>query len=119
MSVSSASMELASEGNRVTARLSGTLSSLKESVLLGMKKELRDAIDRGRPEYMVLDISDVESFGTGFIELLLQVLGRVRRRGGELTVEGANQWCLDVLRNCHLDHVIVIHGDAPPESWFG
>ena len=119
MSVSSASMELARQGKRMTARLAGTLSTLEESVLLGMRTELNEAIDHDRPQYVVLDIRKVKSFGTGFVELLLQVLARVRRRGGELTVEGANQWCLDVLRTCHLDHAIVIHGDAPPESWWG
>lgn len=119
MVVPSPTVELAREGETVTARVSGTLSSLGGPVLLGMQERLNQAIDQARPHHVVLDISDVDSFGTGFVELLLQVLGRVRRRGGELTVEGANQWCIDVLRNCHLDQVIVIHGDAPPESWWG
>lgn len=119
MSVPSASMELAHQGEKMTARLAGTLSALKESVLLEIQDQLNEAIDQERPHYVVLDISAVQSFGTGFVELLLQLLGRVRRRGGELSVEGANQWCLDVLRNCRLDQVIVIHGDAPPESWWG
>ena len=119
MSVPSPSMELAHQGERMTARLAGALSAMKQSVLLEMQEELNEAIDQERPNYVVLDISEVDSFGTGFVELLLQVLGRVRRRGGELSVQGANQWCLDVLRNCRLDQVVVIHGDAAPGTWWG
>ena len=119
MSIPSATMELALQGDKVTAHLAGTLTALKESVLLEMQEELNEAIEKERPGYVVLDLSEVESFGTGFLEMMLQVLGRIRRRGGDLSIEGANQWCMDVLRTCRLDRVIVIHGDAPPESWWG
>ena len=117
--MSEPSMDLVQQDDELKVAFSGGLSSLSEGTLRDMRDRLNSAIDRDHPAHVIVDVGAVSYFGTGFVELILLVLGRVRRRGGDLTVQGLNRACLEVLENCGLSALIPLHHAAPPEAWWG
>ena len=114
-----ASMDVVQQEDALTATFTGGLSSLDESVLHEMRNRLNTAIDRDHPAHVILDLAGVSYFGTGFVELILQVLGRARCRGGDLTVQGLNRACLEILEHCGLNELIPLRHLVPPEAWWG
>lgn len=112
-------MNLHERGDAVMASFTGSLSNLDEQSLRNMRDQINAVVDRDRPSHVILDMSDVDYFSTGFVELILQTLGRVRRRGGDLSVQGLNGTCLEVLQHCRLDQIIPLSQTTPPGAWWG
>jgi anti-anti-sigma factor len=52
---------------------------------------------------MVLDFSDVEFFGSSFIEVMFRVWKRLQQRGGTFALANVSTYCQEVLRTTHLD----------------
>ena len=114
-----ASMDLTQRGDALLATFSGSLSTLDELALRNMRNQINTIVDADRPAHVILDMSGGDYFSTGFVELILQTMGRVRRRGGELSVQGLNPACLEVLQHCRLDRIIPLNQATPPGAWWG
>ncbi|HVJ67026.1 MAG TPA: STAS domain-containing protein [Caulifigura sp.] len=76
--------------------------NITEDIVASASNILMTAAANEQPN-MVLDFSDVEFFGSSFIEVLFRVWKRLQQRGGGFAVANVSTYCLEVLRTTHLD----------------
>src|SRR5690606_30516164 len=83
--------------------------NITEDVVPSASTILMNAAANEQPN-MVLDFSDVEFFGSSFIEVLFRVWKRLQQRGGTFALANVSAYCQEVLRTTHLDSLWPVCG---------
>ncbi len=76
--------------------------NITEDIVPSASSVLMAAASEQQP-CMVLDFSDVEFFGSSFIEVLFRVWKRLQERGGGFALANVSPYCQEVLKTTHLD----------------
>jgi anti-anti-sigma factor len=75
-----------------------------EELLDQIGPEMLQAAQSASPPLVVIDLSQTEFFGSGFIEVLFRVWNRIHvQPGGKLSLCGLQPYCREVLEITHLD----------------
>jgi anti-anti-sigma factor len=95
----------------VTVLELGTKCKMIEEVILeSVGQELLQAAVAAEPPLVVIDLSQTEFFGSGFIEVLFRVWNRIQQKpGGKLSLCGLQPYCREVLEVTHLDKLWPLH----------
>jgi len=76
--------------------------NITEDIVASASNVLMTAASNEQPN-LVLDFSDVEFFGSSFIEVLFRVWKRLQQRGGGFALANVSIYCHEVLKTTHLD----------------
>lgn len=88
---------------------------IEEVILDQVNREALDAVVGAEPPLVVFDLTQVEFFGSSFIETLFRVWNRLQQRSGRFALCGLRPYCLEVLQITHLDKlwpIVDTRGDA-------
>lgn len=82
------------------------LESLDEVHLEVVGETILNAADKADPPRLVVDLSNVNFFGSSFIEILFRMANRMSgREGGRFAIAGLTPYCAEVLSITHLDEL--------------
>jgi anti-sigma B factor antagonist len=76
--------------------------NITEDIVPSASNILLTAAANEKPN-MVLDFTNVEFFGSSFIEVLFRVWKRLQQRGGGFALANVSTYCQEVLKTTHLD----------------
>lgn len=70
-------------------------------------------LDEATPPLVVVDLSNVQFFGSSFIELLFRARNHLNNRSGRLAICGLQGYCREVVEVAHLDQLWLVCDDRP------
>jgi anti-anti-sigma factor len=76
--------------------------TLQEASLDELQEPMLNAT-LAEPPWLVVDLSNVEFFGSSFIELLFRIWKRIQHRAGRFALCGLSPYCQEVLSVTNLD----------------
>jgi anti-anti-sigma factor len=83
---------------------------LEEAMLDTISQEVLPAAQNASPPLVVIDLSQTEFFGSGFIEVLFRVWNRVQQKaGGKMCLCGLQPYCREVIEVTHLDKLWTLY----------
>jgi anti-anti-sigma factor len=85
--------------------LGADYENLNESGLEALNGMLLKATAQADPPLIVLDLSHLRFFGSGFIEALFRAWNQLNARGGRLSLCGLTAYCREVVEITHLDQL--------------
>jgi anti-anti-sigma factor len=85
--------------------LGADYENLNESGLEALNGMLLKATAQADPPLIVLDLSHLRFFGSGFIEALFRAWNQLNARGGRLSLCGLTTYCREVVEITHLDQL--------------
>jgi anti-sigma B factor antagonist len=85
--------------------------NVDERVLAGVQDFLLETVERINPPVLVLDLSHTQFFGSAFIELMVRVWNRIKKRGGKFALCGLQEYCDEIIRVAQLDTVWNLYPD--------
>jgi anti-sigma B factor antagonist len=85
--------------------------NVDERVLAGVQDFLLETVERINPPVLVLDLSHTQFFGSAFIELMVRVWNRIKKRGGKFALCGLQEYCDEIIRVAQLDTVWDLYPD--------
>ena len=86
--------------------LGADYENLNESGLEALNNMLLKATAQADPPLIVLDLSHLRFFGSGFIEALFRAWNQLNSRpGGRLSLCGLTAYCREVVEITHLDQL--------------
>jgi anti-sigma B factor antagonist len=83
--------------------------SLDEAALQQVQESVLEASNVD-PPLLVVDMAQVDFFGSSFIELLYRVWSRLNSRGGQFALCGLSPYCREVIEVTKLDQLWPIYG---------
>ena len=107
--MTTASLKQNQVGKVTVAEIGPEFEALDEDILHRVRDFLLDLADHADPPYLVIDLSNTEYFGSGFIEVLFRVWNRMQRRRGRLALCSLRPYCAEVLKIARLDTVWSIY----------
>ncbi len=78
-------------------------ANVDEASLGGVVQQLVEVAKHASPPLIVLDMAQVETIDSFFIQFLIRVWKLVKKRGGQLVLASLNEQGLDVLRRSKID----------------
>jgi anti-anti-sigma factor len=104
MAVPATAPEVVRDGNVTVVTLGSHFKIIDEHALEGgIGESLLEIAASVEPAAVVLDLSEVQFFGSSFIEILLRVWNRLNERSGRFAICSLCENCDDVLKVTHLD----------------
>jgi anti-anti-sigma factor len=98
------------EGTVTVIEFGAKCKLLEESMLDTISQEVLPAAQNASPPLVVIDLSQTEFFGSGFIEVLFRVWNRVQQKpGGKMSLCGLQPYCREVIEVTHLDKLWSLH----------
>jgi len=85
--------------------------NLDERVLDGVQDFLLETVERIDPPHLLLDLSQTQFFGSAFIELMVRVWNRIKKRNGQFALCGLQEYCDEIIRVAQLDTVWDLYPD--------
>jgi anti-anti-sigma factor len=83
---------------------------LEEAMLDTISQEVLPAAQAATPPLVVIDLTQTEFFGSGFIEVLFRVWNRIQQKqGGKMSLCGLQPYCREVIEVTHLDKLWPLH----------
>lgn len=82
--------------------------SLDETKLQKVQESVLEASNVD-PPLLVVDMSNVDFFGSSFIEVLYRVWSRLQARGGHLALSGLSPYCREVIEVTKLDQLWMLY----------
>lgn len=82
--------------------------SLDESTVQSLQQSMLEA-SNVEPPLLVLDLTDVEFFGSSFIEVLFRVWSRIKNRRGRFALCGLSPDCLEIIEVTKLNTLWTIY----------
>lgn len=83
--------------------------ALHDTALETLGADLLAATQEADPAWIVLDLTNIEFFGSSFIEILFRMWNRVQMAGdGKFAICGLSSYCKEVLTITHLDKLWTI-----------
>ncbi|MBS0265708.1 MAG: STAS domain-containing protein [Planctomycetes bacterium] len=114
MSAPSPAPEVVIDG-KVTVMILGVGFKIIDERLLetGFGETLIGVASKAEPPLVVLDLTEVQFFGSSFIEILFQIWSRLHARSGRFGICGLCAHCEDVLKIAHLDTLWPLFATRP------
>ena len=104
MSVPTTAPEVVVDGKVTVIILGSNYKIIDEPALeSGIGEVLVELASNLAPPAIVLDLTEVQFFGSSFIEIMFRVWNRLQSRSGRFAVCGLCPHCEDVLKVTHLD----------------
>lgn len=85
--------------------------SLDEAALSTLADEILQA-SNVEPPLLVVDLSQVEFFGSSFIEVLFRLWSRLNGRQGKFALCGLSPYCREVIEVTNLDTLWTLYDDC-------
>ena len=96
-------------GSTMVVRPSGSIESMQWDLIEGAAEIVMDPLRDHEVPIVVMDLSEVDYFGSVFLALLLRCHKYVKSRGGELVLCGASKMATELLRVTALDTIWAIY----------
>ena len=96
-------------GNTVVIRPAGSIESMQWDLIENAAEIVMEPLRNQEVPMVVVDLSDVNYFGSVFLALLLRCHKYVRSQGGELVLCGASDMAAELLRVTALDTIWAIY----------
>ncbi len=87
--------------------------SLDEASLSEFSEQVLREAAQADPPCLLVDLSQTDYIGSRFVELLVRVWQRLKRRGGALALCGVQPLCLEVLKVTRLDQIWAVYPSRP------
>ena len=91
------------ESGVTVVALDEPFDSINEAERDDIQELLLSACDQADPPMFLVDMSQVEFFGSSFIEVLFRVWNRINGRDGKFALSGLTKYCHEVLEITNLD----------------
>jgi anti-anti-sigma factor len=95
----------------VVVRFDPRVRSLDEAHIDLIRAPILSAADAD-PPLVVVDLSNIDFFGSSFIELLFRLWSRLKGRQGQFAMCGVSEYCREVLSVTNLDQLWQIYDSA-------
>jgi anti-anti-sigma factor len=103
-------VQIVREGSVTVLQLGPQAKHIEEPILERLGRELADAAQTADPPRVVVDMTAVEFFGSGFIEVLFRLSKRIGQRpDGHFALCGLQPYCREVLEITKLDRLWKLH----------
>lgn len=86
--------------------------NIDERLLGDIQDFLLETVERIDPPNLLLDLSHTQFFGSAFIELMVRVWNRIKKRGGKFALCGMQEYCDETIRVSQLDTVWDLYPDV-------
>ena len=103
--------QLSWHGNTVVIRPAGSIESMQWDLIENAAEIVMEPLRNQEVPMVVVDLSDVNYFGSVFLALLLRCHKYVKSKGGELVLCGASKMANELLRLTNLDTIWAIYDD--------
>ena len=87
--------------------------TLNESHVEAIGNCIMDLVEKADPPLMVIDLTQVEFFGSSFIEVLFRAWNKLsKREGSAFSICRLSIYCKEVVEVTHLDRLWKVYGTA-------
>ncbi len=97
--------EIVHERGVTVVELGPRYDSLDDPSLRGFTEQILREAEQADPPCMLMDFSQTEYIGSRFVEVLVRVWQRLKRRGGTLAFCSLQPFCLEVFKVTRLNQI--------------
>lgn len=95
--------EIENQQDVTLVKIDSRFRTLDEMHIVNVSNQLVEQMEIIDPPFVVIDLSEVEYFGSSFLEVLFRLWNIINKREGELSLCGLQEHCAEVIHISHLD----------------
>jgi anti-anti-sigma factor len=101
--------EILHEQRATIVELGPRYDSLDGPSLREFAEQLLREAEQADPPCLLLDLSQTDYIGSRFVEVLVRLWHRLKRRGGTLALCGVQPFCLEILKVTRLNEIWAVY----------